>query len=244
MGTIGAARYAGSRVARVEDARLLTGEGTFVDDISRPGMLHACFVRSPVARARIAAHRRVRGPRGRRRARRVPRRRPEPGCGRAVAHVDRARRPRDAPPAARRGRGAVRGRPRGPRGGRQPLRRRGRGRAGRRRLRRPHPRRRLRRGRGRRRRGPRPPPEQRHRQDVRPAAREGRGRVRLGGPRGRREARAARLRGRADRDPGHGRRVVRRRRRGAHDLGRDRRCPTRCASSAPGCSVSPSTASG
>ncbi len=55
MGTIGAARYAGSRVARVEDARLLTGEGTFVDDISRPGMLHACFVRSPVARARIAA---------------------------------------------------------------------------------------------------------------------------------------------------------------------------------------------
>ena len=55
MGTIGAARYAGSRVARVEDARLLTGEGTFVDDVSRPGMLHACFVRSPVARARIAA---------------------------------------------------------------------------------------------------------------------------------------------------------------------------------------------
>ena len=53
MGTIGAARHAGSRVARVEDARLLTGEGTFVDDISRPGMLHACFVRSPVARARI-----------------------------------------------------------------------------------------------------------------------------------------------------------------------------------------------
>jgi carbon-monoxide dehydrogenase large subunit len=48
-----AARYVGARVARVEDARLLTGEGTFVDDISRPGMLHACFVRSPFARARI-----------------------------------------------------------------------------------------------------------------------------------------------------------------------------------------------
>ncbi|MGZ4692877.1 MAG: xanthine dehydrogenase family protein molybdopterin-binding subunit [Acidimicrobiales bacterium] len=48
-----AARYAGTRVHRVEDARLLTGAGTFVDDISRPGMLHACFVRSHVARARI-----------------------------------------------------------------------------------------------------------------------------------------------------------------------------------------------
>lgn len=48
-----AARYAGTRVQRVEDTRLLTGRGTFVDDISRPGMLHACFVRSPFARARI-----------------------------------------------------------------------------------------------------------------------------------------------------------------------------------------------
>ena len=48
-----AARYAGSRVHRVEDARLLTGAGTFVDDIVRPGLLHACFVRSPHPRARI-----------------------------------------------------------------------------------------------------------------------------------------------------------------------------------------------
>jgi aerobic carbon-monoxide dehydrogenase large subunit len=48
-----AARYAGARVPRVEDARLLTGRGTFVDDVKRPGMLHACFVRSPFARARI-----------------------------------------------------------------------------------------------------------------------------------------------------------------------------------------------
>ncbi len=46
-------RYAGTRVHRVEDLRLLTGRGGFVDDISRPGMLHACFVRSPFARARI-----------------------------------------------------------------------------------------------------------------------------------------------------------------------------------------------
>ena len=53
MTAVGAARYAGSRVSRVEDARLLTGTGTFVDDIVRPGMLHACFVRSPHPRARI-----------------------------------------------------------------------------------------------------------------------------------------------------------------------------------------------
>ncbi len=53
LSTAGAARYAGSRVNRVEDARLLTGRGTYVDDISLPGMLHACFVRSPVAHARI-----------------------------------------------------------------------------------------------------------------------------------------------------------------------------------------------
>ncbi|WP_374198837.1 xanthine dehydrogenase family protein molybdopterin-binding subunit [Mycobacterium sp. MYCO198283] len=48
-----ATRYAGARVPRVEDTRLLTGRGTFVDDVSRPGMLHACFVRSPFARATI-----------------------------------------------------------------------------------------------------------------------------------------------------------------------------------------------
>lgn len=46
-------RYAGRRVPRVEDARLLTGHGSFVDDITRPGMLHACFVRSPFAHATI-----------------------------------------------------------------------------------------------------------------------------------------------------------------------------------------------
>jgi len=50
-----AARYAGDRIGRVEDTRLLTGTGTFVDDVSRPGMLHACFVRSPFPRARIDA---------------------------------------------------------------------------------------------------------------------------------------------------------------------------------------------
>ena len=51
--TAGSTRYAGARIARVEDPRLLTGHGTYVDDVTRPGMLHACFVRSPYARARI-----------------------------------------------------------------------------------------------------------------------------------------------------------------------------------------------
>jgi len=45
--------YAGRRVHRVEDERLLTGHGTYVDDVALPGMLHACFVRSPFARAAI-----------------------------------------------------------------------------------------------------------------------------------------------------------------------------------------------
>jgi aerobic carbon-monoxide dehydrogenase large subunit len=52
---VAAARYTGTRVHRVEDARLLTGRGTFVDDIVRPRMAHACFVRSPLARARLGA---------------------------------------------------------------------------------------------------------------------------------------------------------------------------------------------
>lgn len=53
MTNIPAGRYAGRRVARIEDARLLTGRGSFVDDVTRPGMLHACFVRSPFAHAHI-----------------------------------------------------------------------------------------------------------------------------------------------------------------------------------------------
>ena len=48
-----ATRYTGSRINRIEDARLVTGHGTFVDDVTRPGMLHATFVRSPFARARL-----------------------------------------------------------------------------------------------------------------------------------------------------------------------------------------------
>jgi len=35
--------------------RLLTGHGTYVDDISPPGMLHACFVRKPAPRRASSA---------------------------------------------------------------------------------------------------------------------------------------------------------------------------------------------
>jgi aerobic carbon-monoxide dehydrogenase large subunit len=47
------AKHFGARVARLEDPALLTGRGRFVDDIALPGALHACFVRSPYAHARI-----------------------------------------------------------------------------------------------------------------------------------------------------------------------------------------------
>lgn len=43
----------GASVARLEDPPLVRGQARFVDDIARPGMLHACFVRSPHAHARI-----------------------------------------------------------------------------------------------------------------------------------------------------------------------------------------------
>ena len=44
----------GEKIKRVEDPALLRGQGRYVDDIHLPGMLHAAFVRSPVAHARIA----------------------------------------------------------------------------------------------------------------------------------------------------------------------------------------------
>lgn len=47
--------YIGQHLPRKEDHRLLTGRGRYVDDIEVPGALHACFVRSPHAHARILA---------------------------------------------------------------------------------------------------------------------------------------------------------------------------------------------
>jgi carbon-monoxide dehydrogenase large subunit len=46
-------RWFGERVRRNEDPRLLTGRALFVDDVDLPGMLHAAFVRSPYAHARL-----------------------------------------------------------------------------------------------------------------------------------------------------------------------------------------------
>ena len=50
-----AGRYVGQSVTRVEDPRFLAGKGRYVDDLTLPGMLHASFVRSPHAHARIVS---------------------------------------------------------------------------------------------------------------------------------------------------------------------------------------------
>jgi carbon-monoxide dehydrogenase large subunit len=49
MAEIVAERYTGASIKRSEDPRILTGAGRYVDDIKLPGMLHAAFVRSPLA---------------------------------------------------------------------------------------------------------------------------------------------------------------------------------------------------
>ena len=72
------AKYFGASVPRREDPRLLRGEGRFVDDIKLPGLLHAAFVRSPHAHARIVA---VRADEARR----------QPGVAHVFAFADLAR---------------------------------------------------------------------------------------------------------------------------------------------------------
>jgi len=47
------AKLFGAAVKRREDPRFLRGEGRFVDDVTLPGLLHAVFLRSPHAHARI-----------------------------------------------------------------------------------------------------------------------------------------------------------------------------------------------
>jgi carbon-monoxide dehydrogenase large subunit len=46
-------KYFGASVKRIEDPALLTGKGHYVDDLRLPGTLHAAFVRSAHAHARI-----------------------------------------------------------------------------------------------------------------------------------------------------------------------------------------------
>lgn len=45
--------FVGKSLPRREDDRLLAGRGQYIADLELPGMLHAAFVRSPVAHARI-----------------------------------------------------------------------------------------------------------------------------------------------------------------------------------------------
>jgi len=45
--------YVGSAIERIEDLRFLRGKGQYVDDISRPGLLHAVILRSGIAHGRI-----------------------------------------------------------------------------------------------------------------------------------------------------------------------------------------------
>ncbi|HEY2594428.1 MAG TPA: carbon monoxide dehydrogenase, partial [Chloroflexota bacterium] len=46
--------FVGASVHRVEDQRILRGRGHYIDDLKLAGMLHAAFVRSPYAHARIS----------------------------------------------------------------------------------------------------------------------------------------------------------------------------------------------
>jgi aerobic carbon-monoxide dehydrogenase large subunit len=46
-------RFFGAPVRRNEDKKLLTGQALFIDDVELPNMLHAAFLRSQVAHARI-----------------------------------------------------------------------------------------------------------------------------------------------------------------------------------------------
>lgn len=45
--------FTGQAIPRREDQRLITGQGSYTDDVSLPGSLHLVFVRSPHAHARI-----------------------------------------------------------------------------------------------------------------------------------------------------------------------------------------------
>src|SRR5919198_1230085 len=49
------AKYFGAAVKRREDPRFLRGEARYVDDVKLPSMLHAAFLRSPHAHARLRA---------------------------------------------------------------------------------------------------------------------------------------------------------------------------------------------
>jgi carbon-monoxide dehydrogenase large subunit len=51
---LSASQWIGKPLRRLEDARLLTGQGRYTDDVRPEGALHVAFLRSPHAHARIA----------------------------------------------------------------------------------------------------------------------------------------------------------------------------------------------
>src|ERR1700742_3092170 len=52
-GGASAARWVGQRMPRLEDQRMITGHGRYLDDLQKAGLAHAAVVRSTVARGRI-----------------------------------------------------------------------------------------------------------------------------------------------------------------------------------------------
>ena len=46
-------RLVGAALRRVEDPRFLMGRGSYVDDLRRPGMLHAAFFRSDIPHGKL-----------------------------------------------------------------------------------------------------------------------------------------------------------------------------------------------
>ena len=52
--TLSASQWIGKPLRRLEDARLLTGQGRYTDDVPLAGAAEVAFLRSPHAHARIA----------------------------------------------------------------------------------------------------------------------------------------------------------------------------------------------
>ena len=46
-------RFVGRPLSRLEDSRFMTGSATYIDDMKMHGLVHAAFLRSPFAHARI-----------------------------------------------------------------------------------------------------------------------------------------------------------------------------------------------
>ncbi len=62
----GATGYVGAAISPRESRKLVLGRGSYIGDLTQPGMLHIAFVRSPYGHARIrsidtAAARQARG---------------------------------------------------------------------------------------------------------------------------------------------------------------------------------------